>query len=417
MRRRRSRLLNRLLATAAVFAAGAPGGGVAAQAATDFDGYRVDRVDSAAVLVATTLAIPSGSADDPPRREGLTYIVAEAHRIALARIPGVLEVEARVRRGTVSWTVLSTPAAGDVVLRSVTSVNVMLRGLAAAIEEARRRFVFTAMTPTSEVDAEAAGLFGGFGSDWSRPIRGTPETVAEMSVGAAGARDRWSNLLSLDGALVRVGPPDAGLDGPAVPDTTGAPLTPSVGDPAAAPLLAWTSPDRLRITRDVTNVWIVAAFPIPSDLDRTTRDHLLHRIEEILNPVPADPGTIGAGAEVVRLPAGDILVVRVTTLPSGADRWEQRIASLPSDITPPFDPEFFRWERRRFRAHLLLRDAHPAQRSLRIAHDLLETGAIRALDEEAWALEPDDLADAAGRLGPPRILVFGPDVGVGESHP
>ncbi|HKK93785.1 MAG TPA: hypothetical protein VJ925_10140, partial [Longimicrobiales bacterium] len=142
----------------------------------------------------------------------------------------------------------------------------------------------------------------------------------------------------------------------------------------------------------------------------TTRDHLLHRVEEILNPVPGDPGTIGAGADVVRTPAGDLLVIRLTTLPFAAARWEDRIRALPSSITPPFDPEFFRWERRRFRAHLLLEDAHAGPRSLRIARDLLETGSVRALQQEAWELAPDDLAHAAERLGPPRILVFGPDV-------
>lgn len=408
-RRRRSGLLG-----IAIFGIATWGGGVSAQSHTDLGGHRLDVVDSSAVIVATTLAVPSGTADDPPRRDGLTSIVAEAHRIALEQLSGVLEVEARIERSRVTWTVLSTPATANLVVRNVTSVEVMLSGLPAAIEEARRQFVFTARTPTAEVDAEAAGLFGGFGSAWSRPLRGTPETVAMIDAGAA--RDRWTELLDLEVVLVRVGPPGAGLTPAPVPDTAdtrGPGVPPAVGP--ATPDLAWSSPDRLGITRDVTNVWIVAAFPIPSDLGRTTRDHLLHRIEEILDPVPGDPGTIGAGAEIVQLPAGDVIVVRLTTLPFAAARWEERISSLPGDITPPFDPEFFRWERRRFRAHLLLRDAHVGQRSLRVAHDLLETGSVRALAEEAWELAPDDLADAAGRLGPPRILVFGPDVG-GETR-
>ena len=387
------------------------GGAVSAQTTTGYDGYRLDHVDSSAVLVATTLAVPSGSADDPLGLEGLTHAVAEAHRIALERIPGVLSVDAGVLRSRVSWTVLSTPSAADAVLRSLTAVDVMLDGLPTAIEEARRRLAFTATTPAVDVDTEAAGLFGGFGSPWSRPIRGTSETVADVD--AEAARERWSDLLGRRAALVRVGPPDAGLD-PASMSTAPRPEVPRAQEAEpAAPALAWTTPDRLRVTRDVTNVWIVAAFPIPSDLDRTTRDHLLHRIEEILNPVPGAPGTIGAGAEVARVPTGDVLVVRVTALPFGAARWEDRISSLPTDITPPFDPEFFRWERRRFRAHLLLRDARAGERALRIAHDLLETGAVRVLEEDAWELAPDDLSNAAERLGPPRILVFGPDIGAG----
>jgi len=407
-------------------------GSVSAQSPRTADGHRVDLVDSASVLVATTLSISSGTADDPLRSEGLTFILAEAHRISLEDVPGVLRVETHVDRSTLTWTVLSTPAAADAALRSLQSADVMLRGLPTAIEEARRRFVFTATTPTAEVEAEAAGLFAGFGSPWSRPLRGTPETVS--TIDARAARDRWTDLFEHETALVRVAPPDTGLDPAASPDgippTSNADTVDTVlpsardstgadADPfgATATEFAWSTPDRLRITRDVTNVWIVAGFPIPSDLDRTTRDHLLHRIGEILDPVPGDPGTIGAGAEVIHLPAGDVLVVRLTTLPFAAARWEERIRSLPSGITPPFDPEFFRWERRRFRAHLLLQDASAGPRSRRVARDLLETGAVRALEEEAWELAPDDLADAAGRLGPPRILVFGPDVDGDDPRP
>lgn len=361
---------------------------------------RLDVVDSTAVVVATTLALPSGASDDPDGLEGLTHTVAEAHRIGLRGIPGVLEVETTVTRWATTWTVLSTPDAASRVLRDIEAPEVMLGGLTLAIDQARRRFAFTAATPAAEVDLEAARLFAGFGSPWARPVRGSPETVA--AIGSRAARERWEELLDGERALVRVGPPDA--VGPTVttPNPGGAPaVSPSNGP-------AWTTEDRRTITREVTNVWIVAAFPLPADLDRTSLDHLVHRIEEILNPTPGDPGLIGAGVEPARLPAGPVLIVRATVLPSSAARWEERIRSIPSGITPPFDPEFFRWERRRFRAHLLLGDAPPGARSRRIAHDLLATGSVRSLAEAAWALEPDDLANAAARLGPPRILLFGP---------
>ncbi len=372
--------------------------------------YRADVVDSAAVVVATTLAVHSGSADDPQGFEGLTHVVAEAHRVALERVPGVLSVEATVTRWSVGWTVVSTPAAAARVLRDLESADVMVGGLAETIDDARERFRFTAATPAAEVDLEAARLFTGFLSAWARPIRGTAQSVA--AIGTSTARTRWASLLTAPRALVRVGPPDvvAGTaEGRAATDP-GRADRPQVAT-SAPPTMPWTTPDRMAITREVTNVWIVAAFPIPSDLDRTSVDHLVHRIDEILNPTPPEPGIIGAGVEVTRLPDGDALVIRATVLPSSAARWEERIRTIPSGISPPFDPEFFRWERRRFRAHLLLRDAVPGQRSRRIAHDLLATGSFRTLSEEAWSLEPDDLSDAAGRLGPPRILVLGAAVG------
>jgi hypothetical protein len=366
--------------------------------------YRADVVDSAAVVVATTLAVRSGSSDDPPGLEGLTHIVTEAHRAALERVPGVLVVEATVTRWSVAWTVVSTPDAASRVLRDIGSADVMASGIPAAIEEARQRFLFTAATPATEVDVEAARLFAGFGSAWARPIRGTAESVA--AIGTTSARERWSQLVAGPRALVRVGPP--GVVSPTASRIVGVDtIAASAGE---APL--WSEGDRLAITREVTNVWIVAAFPVPDDLDRTSVDHLVHRIDEILNPTPPEAGIIGAGVELARLPDGKALVIRATVLPASAARWEERIRTLPSGITPPFDPEFFRWERRRFRAHLLLRDALPGERSRRIAGDLLATGSVRTLADEAWNLEPDDLAEAAGRLGPPRILVLGSEVGI-----
>jgi hypothetical protein len=375
--------------------------------------YRTDVVDSAAVVVATTLAMRSGSADDPAGLEGLTHVIAEAHRTALERVPGVLGVEAEVTRASVSWTVVSTPDAAGRVLSDIRSVDVMTSGLPEALDEARRRFLFTAATPATEVDVEAARLFTGFGSAWARPVRGTGESVA--AIGTASARDRWDDLLSGALALVRVGPP--GAVSPADPTPGAGPVPADASPPPIRTGLPWTQGDRLAITREVTNVWIVAAFPVPADLGRTSLDHLVHRIDEILNPTPPEAGIIGAGVALARLPEGQAIVIRATVLPSSAGRWEERIRTIPSGITPPFDPEFFRWERRRFRAHLLLRDALPTERSRRIAGDLLGTGSVRTLADEAWSLEPDDLAEAASRLGPPRILVLGAEVGGPDSIP
>lgn len=372
------------------------------------DQQRIEIADSAAVVVATTLLIGSGTADDPDGLEGLTWTLVDAQARSLRELRGVLAVDVLAARDRVRITVTTTPDAAAGVDAELRSPDALLRGLPAALEAANARFSFTADTPAAEVELESARLFAGFGADWARPVRGTPASVAAITTQAAA--DRWLQLLEeTPWWQVRVGPPAA----------LSAPLALS-SIPNATPsrsALAWTTEDRMRIAREVTNVWIVAAFPVPTDLPRTSLDHLVHRVEEIVDPVPGDPGLIAAGAEVLRLAAGDLLVVRATVLPVAATRWEERIRSLPSEITPPFDPDFFRWERRRFRAHLLLRDAAPGPRSQRVAEDLRATGGIRALSEEAWELEPDDLANAAARLGPPRVLVFGPDVVGPEALP
>jgi len=396
-------LLALLLPGEASAQSGAPDSIPAALAPPASTPHLLELADSSAIVVTTTLLIDAGTSTDPEGLEGLTWIVVDAHARALRQLPGVLEVDAVTTRGSIRLTLSTTPEAAEAAHSALHAVDTMLSGLAPALEAARRRFGFTAETPVSEVEVEAARLFAGFGSPWARASRGSVETLSAISPTTAARR--WAELFEeADAREVRLGPPGA-LEAPVPTSTLPTP------QPAGAAAPAWSTEDRIRIVREVTNIWIVAAFPLPSDLGRTSLDHLVHRIDEILDPVPGDPGLIAAGTEVVKLPAGEVLIVRATVLPSAALRWEERIGSLPADITPPFDPEFFRWERRRFRAHLLLRDADPALRSQRIASDLLTSGGVRALAQEAWALEPDDLADAAGRLGPPRILVFGPDLG------
>lgn len=366
--------------------------------------HRFEIEDPSALVAATTLLIASGTADDPAGLEGLTWTVVDAIARALRLMPGVLQVDASATRGTVRFTLITTPEATEQADEALHSTSALIRGLPAALEAARTRFVFTAETPAAEVELEAARLFAGFGTAWTRPPRGTAASVEAITSAAATAR--WQSLLDdAEWHEVRVGPAAALVD--AAPSSA----LPAAGRRAAGSGLAWASEDRVRIVREVTNIWIVAGFPIPADLSRTSLDHLVHRIEEIIDPVPGDAGLIAAGVDVARIPTGDVLVVRATVLPGAARRWEERIRTLPADITPPFDPDFFRWERRRFRAHLLLGDADPTRRSQRLANDLWQTGGFRSLAEEAWALEPDDLANAAARLGPPRVLVFGPDRG------
>lgn len=399
------------------------GSPLAAQFASTPESRTHDVVDSTAVVAALSLRLASGTGDDPVGREGLTYLAVEAFRRALLEVPGVVEVEAAAARADTRVTVVVRPEALADIEARIGDPASLAPGIPAARRSVVDRFAFTAETPRREMELEAARLLGGLDDPWSRPVAGTPASVQGIDDAAIFAR--WAALLEARIVRVRVGPPgafpvaadddDTGRNtAPAAPGTastlpdTVAPLAAATPTTSVAP--PWIRTDRVRIVRDVTNLWIVVAFPLPPDLERTSVDHLVHRIDEILNPVPGDPGLIGAEVDVVTLPRGEAIVVTASVLPPSASTWEARIVGIPGRISPPFDPDFFRWERRRFRAHLLLRDAPIGDRAARIASDLFTGGDVRDLAEEAWALEPDDLANAAGRLGPPRILVFGPDV-------
>lgn len=367
-------------------------------------------VDSSRVLVGMALVSDMGTVSDPAGYSGLTSVATEAIRLALAEDPAIVSAEVTLTRGRLEFTVLARPEDWPAAARRLRSVVLEDGPPARTFDAARaaslQRFRFTAATPLREVDLEAARLFTTFESDWSRPIEGTLSTVESLTqsdfarLSRVWANGRWAGALT--------GPVEElqarAVFGVLSDSTASRPVSVSF-EPA------WTQADRIRIAREVTSTWIVAAFPLPADLTPTRSDHLLHRVDELLNPVTPDPGLFDARVERVRLPQGIVLRVTASVLPEAASRWEERIRDLPGRIEPPADPDFFRWERRRFRAHLLLADAASDRRALRMAQDLLVLGSVRDLQEEAWALEPDDLADAAQRLSPPRILVFGPDLG------
>jgi len=371
--------------------------------------------DPARVLVGISLVTDMGSVSDPAGYSGLTSVTAEAIERTLTNAPSVVRAEVTVTRGQLEFTLLARPDDWAEATRLLRELVFGSGPSEASFEAARvaavERFQFTADTPLREVDLEAARLFAGFESEWSRPVVGTPATISSIRHADVGRVQRiW--MAGRWGAAL-TGPVDA-FQAEAILGATADSLAAEAVPPSAAAL--WDQPDRIRIAREVTSTWIVAAFPLPADLTLTRSDHLIHRVEELLNPVPSDPGLFEARAERVQLPLGPVLLVRASVLPEASDRWEALIRELPTRIEPPADPDFFRWERRRFRAHLLLADAAPDRHARRLAMDLMLIGSVRDLREEAWTLEPDDLADAASRLSPPRILVFGPDLGADDGR-
>ena len=79
--------------------------------------------------------------------------------------------------------------------------------------------------------------------------------------------------------------------------------------------------------------------------------------------------------------------------------------------------QLFRWQQRRFRSTVLLREGQPKEAALRAALDLARDGAIRSLTEELEAISPHDLAAATSGLEAPRVLVIGPRLGDGGVDP
>ena len=131
-----------------------------------------------ATLVAVTIVIPAGSAEDPLALPGAARLVAETvAQVVRWRIdPDASQLDVRVERG---WTAFTLLAAADVWERSWAVLEDALFRLPlgdAPMEAARARliagFAFEEGTPVHEFQRELYRTIAGASDPWSRDPRG-----------------------------------------------------------------------------------------------------------------------------------------------------------------------------------------------------------------------------------------------------
>lgn len=369
--------------------------------------------------VAVALRLPAGSGADPEGLEGTAWIAAAALQDQVNRALGTRAAvfSASVERGSTVFALLADPAgwraawalADSVLFTALLDPTAVQRHRDALIG----RLAFEAGSPVRAFEAEAADLVAGPGSPFGRPPRGTRTSLPVVSTATLEAfRSRaWRRDAA---ALALVGPPSA-LEGTAAAETAQPADVAGGADPAggAAPGAgrAWTEGERRARVQDVTNAWIVVAYPVPPSVPRTELEMLAHLVGEELDPVPPAAERYSAGARVEDTPAGAVLVVEASVFPEAADLWEGRILRLVERLgAEAMGEDFFTWRRRRFRASRLLDEAAPEVEAARKTADLLREGRVRDLATEIWGVDARALRDAAAALGAPRILVIGPDL-------
>jgi len=191
--------------------------------------------------------------------------------------------------------------------------------------------------------------------------------------------------------------------------------TSSLG-PAGGGGFAWSGGRRQTLSRDVTNVWIGAAFPAPRDTPRTMLEFLGQRLADDLNPTPRDPGLFGTEVRVHDLPDGPVLIIEAAVMPEDHARWEARIVRTVAAMSERYeDPALFTLHRRRFRNETLVSEGAPEAEGRRIALDLLHEDRVRDLEAEIGAIDLDTIRRTIEALGEPRVLLFGPDLGRREN--
>lgn len=360
-------------------------------------------------VVALALRIPTGSQDDAPGLEGTAWVLARVLEDQVARAlestPAVFT--ASVERATTVFTLVADPLEWEEAWSTTDSL--LLRGpLDPELVESHRSallegLVFEAGSPYREFEDVAAALLTEPGSPWARPPRGTPASLAALGT-ADLERYRARHHRREAGAWAVVGP---------VPPDPSASETPAARPVPPAPAdVAWVTGDRVALARDVTSTWMVVAYPAPSDLPRTHLELVAHFLEEELDPTPPRPDRYSVDVRLEETPRGPVLLVEASVVPEAGAGWEARILrAVERMATEPMADDFFPWRRRRFRAERLLEEAPPEAEARRITADLLRDGRARDLGVEIWGLDARTVIETSRALGPPRILVLGPDLG------
>lgn len=404
-------LVSSLLFTAASASAQTPPG-MPLPTRTAGGGYALEaaHVHRHATAVAVALRLPVGSANDPEGRDGAAWLLARVLEDQASRAldPADAAFTATVDRATTVFTLIAVPGAWERAWERVDSVLfeaaldpdlvVVHRG------ELLADLAFEAGSPVAESEREAAVILADPGSPFTRPPRGTTASVAGLGPAVL---ESYRSAFHRRRSAVRavVGP--VGSD-TLVPPRAREPLSDTA---APDPEPAWSTGDRRVEVRDVTSTWMSVAYPASPAVPRTHLELVSFLLEEELDPTPPDPDRYAVSVRIEQAPAGPVLLVEATVFPEAADRWERRIlGTIERMASEPVGEDFFRWRRRRFRTHRLLRESAPEAEATRMSADLLRDGAVRDLGLEIWALDAGTLQKAARALGEPRIFRFGPDL-------
>ncbi|HEX9886938.1 MAG TPA: hypothetical protein VGA70_10645 [Longimicrobiales bacterium] len=372
-------------------------------------------------VVAVTVALPVGSADDPRGQGGTAWLVGESVAAGVRdRFSGrPLHVDVRVERSGTVYRVVTLeeiwPEALDVLEAALFGGEFEAPGFAGAKAALEASLTFESGSPVRDFKRELYTLLSTAGDPWARDPRGTLDTVvplgaAEVILFRAQHYRMSQAALTVTGAVdpVAVSRRVSGAS-PAEPDGTAPVVAAREHEAFTAP--AWETGDRLRLAPEVTSSWIGVAFPVRPGTDLTALELFIHRVREELVTDPPAPGLFSAEIGLVFRGDRPIFLVEAAVTPDVTDEWEARILRTAHVLSAEIlADEFFGWHRRRFRAARLMEEMAPEDEGVRLALDLLRNGRIRDLPGEIDALEPADMARAAGALGSPRILVFGPDL-------
>ena len=369
--------------------------------------------------VAVTLSFTGGYGDDPPGAEGSTWLLGmvleRAARANLAETGAVAEIEVQ---GDRTWvTLLATSSdwasAYDILVRTLAA-DPLDPVLAAELRaDLSGQVLFQRNAPVRAFELEAQRML--FGAERARPPMGTPSSVTGVTVEALEATR--ARVFRLDGAGVAVVGGVAPDEGASVvgPHRTmarrgeqgwvveGAPL------PSRAAGWAWEAGGRTSVGDDITNNWILTAYPFSGAIPRRPMKFLAHVIGELLVTNRPAPGLISRRVEVRELPGGPVLQVTIAAQWPTVRAWEQRVVDIVAQLSAgDLSPDDVYLQYRRYRSERTLTLADPGREGRRLLIEAESDGGLGEPLASTQGLSSEELQRAAADLREPRVLVYGP---------
>ena len=369
--------------------------------------------------VTVTLSFAGGYRDDARGAEGAAWLLGlvleRAARANLAETGATadIEVEGDRTRVTLSTTSSDWASAYEILTRTLLT-DPLDPGLAAEIRaDLSGQVFFQRDAPVRAFELAAQRML--LGAERARAPMGTASSVGGMTVEALEATR--ARIYRLDRARVAVVGGVAPAEGASVVGAhrtiarpgeqgwviEGAPLAPRASG------WTWETGGRTSVADDITNNWILAAYPFSGDSPRRPMEFLAHLIGELIVIDPPAPGLISRRAEVRELPGGPVLQVTIAAQWPTVRAWEQRIVDIVERLstgTLPLDDLYL--QHRRFRSARTLELAEPEREGRRLLIEAQTDGGPGELLAPLQGLSSEEVRQAAADLGEPRVLVYGP---------
>ena len=369
--------------------------------------------------VTVTLSFAGGYGDDAPGAEGTAWLLGMVlERAAHASLAGTgatadIEVE-----GDRTWVTLLTTSSDWAAAYGLLTRTLLTDPLDPALaEEARTdlsgQVFFQRGAPVRAFELEAQRML--LGAERARAPMGTPASVRGITVEALEATR--ARIYRLDRTRVAVVGGVAPADGASVVGahrtmvrlgeqgwvTEGEPLPPRASG------WTWEAGGRTSVADDITNNWILAAYPFSGESPRRPMEFLAHLIGEQIVIDPPAPGLISRRVEVRELAEGPVLQVTLAAQWPTVRAWEQRIVDVVERLSAgnlPVNDVYL--THRRFRSARTLEFAEPEREGRRLLIEARTDGGVGELLTPLQGLSSEEIQRAAADLGEPRVLVYGP---------